>query len=184
MFSVNYGAPAAFAPESLSFAYRLEPHDTTWIETDASLRTATYTQLPAGDCRLRVRAHYPGKPWSTKEASINLTVLPPPWWSFWAWCGYLLLSVSAVGVISLRLRRNRRDREAVQETLRVSEERLKPSPAQRGKVPKADGGALDLDFSIRRRAPPSALRAPSPACAGEGRSRCGMRGDSCSSQRM
>jgi signal transduction histidine kinase len=147
MFSVNYGAPAAFAPESLSFAYRLEPHDATWIETDASLRTATYTQLPAGDYRLRVRAHYPGQPWNTKEASIDLTVLPPPWWSFWAWCGYVLLVVSTLGIVSLRLRRNRREREAVQETLRVSEERLKLALWGSG----AELWDMDLDRRVLRR---------------------------------
>jgi signal transduction histidine kinase/ligand-binding sensor domain-containing protein len=125
MLSINYGAPAAFAPASLKFAYRLEPHDAAWIETDASLRTATYTHLAPGDYRLRVRARYPGQPWSTQEASIALTVLPAPWWSAWAKFGYTLLAACAAVLAWRRVRKNRQEREAVQDTVRQSEERLK-----------------------------------------------------------
>ena len=70
MLSINYGAPSAFAPAGLRFAYRLDPHDADWIETDAALRTATYTRLPPGDYRFRVRARYPGHPWREKEATL------------------------------------------------------------------------------------------------------------------
>ncbi len=125
MLSINYGAPAAFAPGSLIFAYRLEPHDTEWIETDASLRTATYTRIAPGDYHLRVRARYPGQPWSKQEATIELSVLPAPWWSGWAKLAYALLAAALFALVALKLRNNRREREQVQKIVRQSEERLK-----------------------------------------------------------
>ncbi|MEO5559876.1 MAG: two-component regulator propeller domain-containing protein, partial [Dokdonella sp.] len=147
MLSINYGAPAAFAPGSLTFAYRLEPHDTDWIETDASLRTATYTRLAPGDYRLRVRARYPGQAWSKEEASIDLSVLPAPWWSGWAKLAYALLVTSLVALVALKLRRNRREREQVQNTVRQSEERLKLALWGSG----AELWDIDLSSGVLRR---------------------------------
>jgi ligand-binding sensor domain-containing protein/signal transduction histidine kinase len=127
MLSVNFGAPSASAPASVRFAYLLEPHDSTWIDTDASLRTATYTRLAPGEYRLRIRARYPGQPWGTSEASLSLSVLPAPWWSGWAKAGYSLLIGLILVLIWRQIAESRRRRHAVQETIRLSEERLKLS---------------------------------------------------------
>ncbi|HEY6940592.1 two-component regulator propeller domain-containing protein [Dokdonella sp.] len=125
MLSINYGAPSAFAPAGLRFAYRLDPHDADWIETDAELRTATYTRLPPGDYRFRVRARYPGQPWGEKEATLSLTVLPAPWLSRAALALYAVCAAMLAAIVWARARRARRERDAVQETVRQSEERLK-----------------------------------------------------------
>lgn len=125
MLSINYGAPSAFAPASLRFAYRLDPHDSDWIETDAGLRTATYTRLAPGRYTFRVRARYPGQPWGQREATLPLAVLPAPWLSGGAIVAYVASALALFGFLWLRARRARREREAVQETIRQSEERLK-----------------------------------------------------------
>jgi len=125
MLSIHYGAPSAYAPTSLRFAYRLDPHDPDWIETDAGLRAATYTRLPPGEYSFRVRARYPGQPWGTTEAGLALVVKPAPWLSTGAIVAYVAAALALLAALWRRARAARRQREAVQETIRQSEERLK-----------------------------------------------------------
>ena len=125
MLTVSFGAPTAAAPSAVRFGYRLDPHDADWIDTDASLRSATYTGLPAGEYRLRVRARYAGEPWGEQEASLSLKVLPAPWWSPGAKLAYFgVLALLAV-LAWQRVMAQRRRREAAQRAIRDSEERLK-----------------------------------------------------------
>ena len=125
MFSLDFAAPGAADSASVRYAYRLEPHDATWIETDATRRTATYTLLPPGDYRLRLRARFAGEAWSGNEAQLALHVNPAPWFSWPARIAYALAAAVLALWWWLRRRRLRRHREAAQETLRISEERLK-----------------------------------------------------------
>lgn len=125
MLSINFGAPSAYAPSSLRFAYRLDPHDADWIETDSDLRTATYTRLSPGRYTFRVRARYPGQAWGDGEAMLPLQVRPAPWFSHAALIAYAVGALALVGIFWSRARKARSDREAVQETIRQSEERLK-----------------------------------------------------------
>ena len=67
---------------ALGRAFRLSPrpHDAGWIDTDASLRSATH-RAARREYRLRVRARYAGEPWGEQETNLSLKVLPAPWWS-------------------------------------------------------------------------------------------------------
>lgn len=74
------------------YAYRLEGFDQDWIETDASNRNATYTNLPAGDYVLQVKASASGLDglWSRNTAALKLKILPPPWETWWAYTLYIV----------------------------------------------------------------------------------------------
>ncbi|MCQ4165005.1 two-component regulator propeller domain-containing protein [Tahibacter harae] len=121
----EFTAPDFSAAESLRYSYRLEGHDARWIETDHLRRFATYTDLPAGDYRFRVRARRDGGDWVDQQGGIAVTVQPAPWASPLAYLAYLLAGAAGVLLLSLRLRAQRRRREAVQERIQLSEERLK-----------------------------------------------------------
>lgn len=82
-------------PEQLRFAYQLEGRDSTWTETGADRRLATYTRLEPGTYRFRVKAANRDGLWSEPPAELRVIVLPPPWLRWWAFLGYALIAVLA-----------------------------------------------------------------------------------------
>jgi signal transduction histidine kinase len=66
-------------PDKNSYAYMLEGLDKEWIYTDAKNRRATYTNLPAGDYRLKIKAANANSVWNEQGASIAISVSPPYW---------------------------------------------------------------------------------------------------------
>jgi signal transduction histidine kinase/ligand-binding sensor domain-containing protein len=112
-------------PRSVQYSYLLEGHDEQWIDTDASRRFATYTDLPAGDYLLRVRARRAGFPWNTRDARMSVRVLPAPWVSPLAILGYCSALVLVVGIGGWRTRESWKRQERSREAIRASAERLK-----------------------------------------------------------
>jgi signal transduction histidine kinase/ligand-binding sensor domain-containing protein len=112
-------------PRSVEYSYLLEGHDEQWIDTDSSRRFATYTDLPAGDYLLRVRARRAGFPWNTREARMSVRVLPAPWVSPLAILGYCSALMLVVGIGGWRTRESWKHQERSREAIRASAERLK-----------------------------------------------------------
>ncbi|MEO8672175.1 MAG: two-component regulator propeller domain-containing protein [Tahibacter sp.] len=112
-------------PESIQYSYRLDGHDQQWIETPASRRFATYTDLNAGSYELRIRARHDGQDWSHQEARIKVEVAPAPWASPRAYAAYAMTALLLIYLSGLRVRANLRRRALGQEAIRLSEERLK-----------------------------------------------------------
>ncbi len=123
----EFSALAFSDPESIHYAYRLDGHDKQWIETPSSRRLATYTDLAPGRYTLRVRARHDGSIWGADapEAVVGLQVQPAPWASPRAYLVYALAALALVLLASLQMRITLRRRRAVQEAIRLSEERLK-----------------------------------------------------------
>ena len=78
------------SPVNNRYAYKLEGFDADWIEA-RDVRKATYTNLPAGNYVFRVKASNNDGVWNEDGAGIVLTVLPAPWFSWWAYSGYMLI---------------------------------------------------------------------------------------------
>lgn len=93
MISFSFAALNYRDPEKNQYAYKLEGFDDNWREV-GNQRTALYTNLPAGNYQFRVRASNNDGIWNTDGRSINLTILPPPWKTWWAYCIYLLIFLS------------------------------------------------------------------------------------------
>lgn len=64
------------------FAYRLEGFDNEWID-NANRRHFSYTNLPAGDYKLKVRATNSDGIWSKQMMEVELSVIPPFWETLW-----------------------------------------------------------------------------------------------------
>jgi signal transduction histidine kinase/ligand-binding sensor domain-containing protein len=112
-------------PESMRYAYRLDDHDGQWIETAASRRLATYTDLASGSYRLRLRVRPQGGDWVESATPLEIRVLPPPWRSPLAYVVYAA-ALTLLALIAWRfVRANLRRRAAVQEAMRHGAERLK-----------------------------------------------------------
>jgi ligand-binding sensor domain-containing protein/signal transduction histidine kinase len=71
------------APESGLFKYRLEGHERDWTEAEAQRRYARYSRLPHGHYRFQVKACNEDGLWNEAPATIELTVLPSFWQTWW-----------------------------------------------------------------------------------------------------
>ncbi|MFZ1799942.1 MAG: ATP-binding protein [Chitinophagaceae bacterium] len=72
------------------YAYQLVGYDKDWIQGGTE-RTATYTNLSAGTYTFKVKAANSDGVWNETGASISITILPPWWKTWWAYCLYVLL---------------------------------------------------------------------------------------------
>jgi two-component sensor histidine kinase len=79
-------------PDRNQFRYMLEGFDPEWID-NGTRNTATYTNLPAGDYVFRVQGANSAGVWNREGLAIDVRVLPPPWFSWWAYCLYSIVSV-------------------------------------------------------------------------------------------
>jgi diguanylate cyclase (GGDEF)-like protein len=83
-------------PKKNQFAYQLVGWDNDWVSTDYKNRRATYTNLPDGDYIFRVKASNGDGYWNEEGTSLHITVLPPPWKTWWAYTLYGLFLLSLV----------------------------------------------------------------------------------------
>ncbi len=115
VFSLEFSALSFSHQQKIRFVYKLEGFDSDWIPTDARNRRATYTSLPPGDYRFEVRACDNNGVWNLEGASLPVTILPPPWKTWWAYSLYLLLAgVSVFGLIAWRSHRLRRENQILE----------------------------------------------------------------------
>ncbi|MFZ6658997.1 two-component regulator propeller domain-containing protein [Undibacterium sp. TJN19] len=92
--AVEFSALDYSAPTLNKYAYQLEGYDASWIEVDSNHRIASYTNLPPGDYRLRIKASNREGRWAKQELSLAIRVLPA-WYQTW-W--FVLLIVLAIAV--------------------------------------------------------------------------------------
>ena len=95
-------------------SYKLEGFDNEWVD-NANRRHFSYTNLPAGDYLLKVRASNSDEVWSSKELEITLSVVPPFWQTLW----FQILAVIMAGVlifvyIRIRVYNLRKSKETLQ----------------------------------------------------------------------
>ncbi|MCV9389118.1 two-component regulator propeller domain-containing protein [Reichenbachiella ulvae] len=77
------------------YAYRLKNYDKGWQES-GSRREAYYTNVPPGNYVFEVKATNNGGEWSTKHASLAITIRPPWYATIWA---YLLYGLLVMGIL-------------------------------------------------------------------------------------
>ncbi len=82
-FSLDYAALSYDAPENIQYSHKLENFDKEWIYRDAKRRYASYTNLPAGDYVLKVKATNSDGVWNEDGLSLRITVTPPFWQTMW-----------------------------------------------------------------------------------------------------
>jgi ligand-binding sensor domain-containing protein/two-component sensor histidine kinase len=86
------------AQDGTRFSYRLEGFDHNWI-FGGSGQTATYTNLPAGTYRFRVRAFDISHPELITEAALNFRQRPFLYQTWW-FCIVCLLAVLGCGILA------------------------------------------------------------------------------------
>jgi signal transduction histidine kinase/ligand-binding sensor domain-containing protein len=84
----NYIALHFDDPEKNTYAYKLDGYDKQWVQAGTQ-RSATYTNLPAGNYTFHVKAANSDGVWNNVGDSITITILSPWWGRWWAWLLYI-----------------------------------------------------------------------------------------------
>ncbi len=92
-FSINFGLLDFTNPAANQFRYKLANFEDDWIY-NGNNTSAKYMNLPSGDYVFHVQGANSAGIWDPEGASLSITVLPPPWRTWWAYCLYLLAAVS------------------------------------------------------------------------------------------
>ena len=122
IFSLEFAALAYADPQKNQYAYRLEPFEQSWISVDAERRIATYTNLPAGSYRFRVKGSNQDGLWNESGLTLRLEIRPPPWRTWWALLIYGALTVSFLWwYLSLQRDRLMRERRIAEQERQVAE---------------------------------------------------------------
>ena len=95
VFSFQFTGLGVANTKRISYAFSMEGFDKTWIEADGTNRFATYTNLPYGSYRFRVKASNKSI-WSPLETALQLHVNPPFWRTSSA---YILYSLSLIFLV-------------------------------------------------------------------------------------
>ena len=87
------------------YRYKLTGLDNDWVYS-GNQATATYTNLPPATYTFVVNASNTSGVWSPHTRQIRIVIEPPFWQTWWAYAGYVLLVLGAIGLF-LRTRINR-----------------------------------------------------------------------------
>jgi diguanylate cyclase (GGDEF)-like protein len=161
-FSIEFAALHYTEPALNRYAYRLEGFDRDWVETDATRRAATYTNLDPGHYVFRVKASNHRGQWSAEPLTMTVTITPPFWETWWF---RLLAAALALALLwaayAWRVRRLKRAHHALEDLVRSrtaaleeSHLRLSAQSATDGLTGAANRRAFDakLDAEWRRAA--------------------------------
>ncbi len=97
VFSFEFTALNYTMPQKNQFAFMMEGFDDEWRITTPDRRYVTYTNLDPGDYTFRVKASNNDGVWNEEGVSLEITITPP-WWQTWWFRG--LAGVLIVGAIA------------------------------------------------------------------------------------
>lgn len=97
VITLKYAALSYCTPQKNQYAYKLEGFDKDWNFV-GSQNSTTYTNLPAGTYRFRVKAANNDNVWNEEGTSIRIVIHPPFYLSLPFKVAYFLLSFLALGL--------------------------------------------------------------------------------------
>lgn len=120
---ISYSAISFYAPEKISYSYRLEGYDDEWNYVSNN-RTATYTNLSPGSYEFQVRSSNGNGKWGEGYKSIQIYVHPPLMLSPFFILLYVVLGVLLLILLFLYLiRRSERKHRQKMELLNQQREK-------------------------------------------------------------
>lgn len=98
-FSIDFSVLNYMNPALNKYAYKLEGYDPNWMYTDAGHHFAYYNNLKSGTYTFHLKGANENGVWMPNERTLTVTILPPPWKTWWAYCGYIILVLLLVWYI-------------------------------------------------------------------------------------
>lgn len=103
MFTLEFAALNYYNQNRISYKYLLEGYEKEW-HFNGKNRIASYTNVPPGKYVFKVQAVDEANPGYLSERTLQVTILPPWWRSWWAYTIYgILIVVLLVVAIKLSL---------------------------------------------------------------------------------
>lgn len=99
-FSIEFVGLNYSNPNKNTYAYRLVGYNDNWIYPAAGQRTASFSNLAAGQYYFSVKVDNGEGRWSEQPATLQITILPPWYYTWWAYLLYL--SLIAIGLLIYR----------------------------------------------------------------------------------
>ena len=91
IFTISFAALDYTNPRHNKYAYMLEDIDPQW-NYRIGTPSATYTLQKPGKYTFRLKAANSKDIWNPEERVLKITVLPPPWKTWWAYTLYVLVA--------------------------------------------------------------------------------------------
>jgi signal transduction histidine kinase/ligand-binding sensor domain-containing protein len=118
-FEFEFAALSYFQPDNNRYSYMLEGYDDDWNHI-GTRRYGGYTNLPGGSYTLRLRGSNNDGWWNEQGRSIQITIVPPFWATWWFRGTVALLAVSGVlGGLQFRIRTVEAQRRELEAQVRV-----------------------------------------------------------------
>ena len=100
-FSVEFASLQYSNPLRARYKYMLEGYDEDYIETNAENSVANYSNLKFGTYKLIVFGSNNNAQWNNDPISLDIQILPPWWFSLYAFIAYFILLIGIVYAISV-----------------------------------------------------------------------------------
>lgn len=114
-FSLDFSILNYINPLLNKYEYQLVGYDNAWMKASGNRHFAYYNNLPAGEYTFSVRGANVNGIWSSDIRTVRITILPPPWFSWWAYCIYFIL----IAVLLWYLYRTMRNRMNMKHTIEL-----------------------------------------------------------------
>lgn len=102
IFTIDYVGFDYVSSETMQYYCKLEGFDPDWYSV-GNQRKVSYSNLSRGTYVFKVKAKSGAGLWSENEAELIIHVKPAPWFSYWAWCFYIL-TLSGLARYFLKIR--------------------------------------------------------------------------------
>lgn len=103
-FSIEFATLQFAGLDDVQYAYRLEGVEPDWVHTDGMRPFAYYNNLESGCYTFHLKANTGNGGWMEMPQSIEVCILPPPWFTWWAYTIYMLVAILAAFLIFRTLR--------------------------------------------------------------------------------
>ena len=108
-FSIEFAALDFTQPEKNEYQYMLQGFDKSWIK-NTHRNYASYTNVSDGDYTFYVKGANNDGIWNETGASLNITIITPPWKTIWAYILYIVIGGGgSSGVFYYRTTKHRRE---------------------------------------------------------------------------
>ena len=125
VFTLKFSSPSYRAQSLNRFQYKMVGFDSEWSPISRT-RQATYTNLDAGQYTFKVRAYNNDGILSQDTTELRVTVLPPPWATWWAYTTYAICILGIVVWFSwvqhVKMREQKRVNDKLKELDRLRNE--------------------------------------------------------------
>lgn len=113
-FSIEFALLSYTNTDQCKYAYYLEGYDKDWHYVDASIRQASFENLPSGSYKLHVKAADSYGHWNEMAYTIHIKVLPPWYASWWAYLIYIALIIVGIRLSIIWYRERLRTKNRLQ----------------------------------------------------------------------